>query len=219
MRREGSSHEPEIDAIRWVEGILREIESYPISGNTSEATLRLIGRPGSILDVQQQAQIDAKIAGPSQAEDRSLSTLEGTSAASSAKNKRGRPKKIPIPAKPSPDKEEGIVTRSQIGKPGLLGKIGEVQSKAPITKSPVKMVAHQPFFTVEPSLTDCPSMSEHIEPQDTTKTEAEAEGSSPEKGRGGIKWKTRHGKVNFYTALMSQSFMRTSSINTATTEL
>lgn len=144
MRRQSSSCDSEIAATRWVEKIIREIELYPVFRNTSKGPRRSIGNPGPIQDIKQQAQIDLKIAGPSQEEGRSSISFDETSVVALAKRKRGRPKKMSTPAILSLGEEEGIVTRSQMGNPGLLGKIGEVQSKAPITKSPIKQVTPQP---------------------------------------------------------------------------
>lgn len=134
MRQENSSCDPETSATRWVEGIIHEIEQIIPKG-----IRRPTGRPDSIEDVQQRDEMDAKLEEPSQIDGRLLNSLEETPGIATAKKKRGRPKKISTPPMPLPD--EGVLTRSYIGKPGLLAKINEVQSKAAVTKSPVKVTA------------------------------------------------------------------------------
>lgn len=135
MRGGLPSYDPEIGATRWVEGIIREIKLYPFSGNISQGISCPVGKSDFIADVQQRGEMETKLEGPSQV---------------TTKKNRGRLKKIPGPPTPSPDEEEGIVTRSHIGK---LAKMNEVQLKAATTKSPVQKVTPYPFSHIEQGMT------------------------------------------------------------------
>jgi hypothetical protein len=147
MRREGASYDTEAGATHWVQNfILGELKLWVHSFKDNSAEKNW--SPIEILttaEALEQEENEMDIGGKSQREGHLGNGITENLGVTTTKRSRGRPKKNPLPILPFNNAEAGIVTRSHAGKPGLLGKIGEVQSKVAVTKSPVKKVVAQPL--------------------------------------------------------------------------
>ncbi|KAF8162390.1 hypothetical protein BJ912DRAFT_935468 [Pholiota molesta] len=184
MRREGASYDTEAGATHWVQNfILGELKLWVHSFKDNSAEKNW--SPIEILttaEALEQEENEMDIGGKSQREGHLGNGITENLGVTTTKRSRGRPKKNPLPILPFNNAEAGIVTRSHAGKPGLLGKIGEVQSKVAVTKSPVKKDQARPKKPYVDSREKRASSKTIGRPlyDDHNKSEGETEISAPE---------------------------------------